>query len=202
MSKYNCINILKSEAKFLSRARSISRSQALELTAKKYNFSSYHELQTVAKNRPWDDRLVKAAFGVEDLSDVIYGPGIWDEICDLVDEKLSGEVASTNASGFHIENFDVHDWAYVESDGTLFYEVLFEYAGEQDDSRTITNTVFYVNATVMLARRNGEWEFLSAYDGLELHDVEGDLDRINQEEARERLLFLKPETTSEDENHD
>ncbi|EJY6219611.1 hypothetical protein OGR29_004274 [Escherichia coli] len=73
MSKYSCINIIKTKAKKMVRSNTaLTQVQALELIAQNSNFSSYHELIQVAKKTPLESRLLIAAFGDSDFKDVIY----------------------------------------------------------------------------------------------------------------------------------
>lgn len=58
MSKYSCINIIKTKAKKMVRSNTaLTQVQALELIAQNSNFSSYHELIQVAKKTPLESRL-------------------------------------------------------------------------------------------------------------------------------------------------
>ncbi len=52
MSAYSCCNILKSQAKDLSRKLGIKHAAALELIAKSAKFSNFHELMKTAEVKP------------------------------------------------------------------------------------------------------------------------------------------------------
>ena len=193
MSKYSYINILKSEAKNLAIESTISRTEALELIAQRSSFSSYHELVTVSKQSPREVRLMKAALGTDDFSEVVFQDDVLQIINDVVEESLSGEIADTNAADFMIENLEVHDADFDNSVGVLFVELLFDYAGEQDPGRVYHGATFHVNATLQLARRGGKWNLSEPY-GLELHDVERDVDRAYRLEEAGRKLFTHQES--------
>lgn len=61
MSAFSCYNILKSQAKTLSRERDIKLADELEMMAVSAKFSSFHELSKVAKTAPVEARLMSAA---------------------------------------------------------------------------------------------------------------------------------------------
>lgn len=187
MSNYSFLNILKSQSKSLQRAYGLSRAQALELIAGQHGFSNYHELQTVAKRNPTDARLMKAALGTSDLAEVIYEDNVFTHFEEVLESHLSSEIAMTNASNFTVENLEVLDAAYADSKGDLFIEIAFEYDGEQDPDRVYSGKKFYVSATLMLLRRNGEWVPYDAFDGLEIHEIESDTEfeyRLEMENSR------------------
>jgi hypothetical protein len=106
-----------------------------------------------------------------------------------VDEPLSSHVADTNALDFTIENLEVKDADFENKTGVLFLEIFFDYSGEQDPDRAHHGSVFHVFATLMLARRDGQWNLSEPY-GLEIHDVERDVDRAYRldDTARQRLV--------------
>ena len=52
MFAFSCYNILKYQAKTLSRERDIKLADALEMVAVSAKFSSFHELSKVAKTAP------------------------------------------------------------------------------------------------------------------------------------------------------
>lgn len=177
MSKYSFLNILKTKAKAVKKASGLRINEAQRLIAQKHGFSDYHELQTVAKRNPNDVRLMKAALGTTDLAEVIYEDNVFTHFEAVLESHLSSEIAMTNASNFTVENLEVRDVAYVDSKGDLFIQIEFEYVGEQDPDRVHYAKAFYVSATLMLLRRNGEWIPYDAFGGLEIHEIERDTER-------------------------
>lgn len=189
MSKFSYINILKSEAKNLAAQSGMKQSLALEQVALRSGFSSYHELATVARKNPKEIRLMKAALGTDDLSQVVFQDDVLDIINDVVEEMLSAEAAETNAEGFMIEDLEVNDAGFDESTGILFIEIAFDYSGDQDSDRVYHGSTFHVSATLMLARRNSEWRPTKEFGGMELHDVESDVDRAHRLEGSNRVMW-------------
>lgn len=185
MSKYSYINILKKEAQHLAAESGVKRSEALSRIARRSGFSDVHELVTVAKKSPRELRLMRAALGTDDFSEVVYQDDVFRLLYDEVEEALSGAIADTNAMGFEIENLDVKDADFEESTGVLFLEIFFDYAGEQDPDRVYHGSTFHVSATLMLARRNGEWSVSEPY-GLEIHEAERDVDRAYRLDENDR----------------
>ena len=104
---------------------------------------------------------------------------------DALEDPLSGHVADTNASDFTIESLQVNDADFDNKTGVLFIEILFDYSGDQDPDRMHHGSTFHVNATLMLARRDGQWSLSEPY-GLEIHDIERDVDRAYYLEDTER----------------
>ncbi|MFK3915207.1 hypothetical protein ACI2JI_24515 [Enterobacter cancerogenus] len=126
MSHYSCLKIISTKAKKMARASSVlTHSQALEIIAKQSSFSNYHELTRVAKYAPLEPRLLMAAFGDSDFADVIhnyydtYTDGPYTVFEMAVEHELSGEIASTNANDFTVEDLTVTETHYDENKGIL-----------------------------------------------------------------------------------
>lgn len=166
MSKYSCLDIIKTKAKnMVNAAAAITHAQALDSIAKKAKFSNYHELVKVIKATPHDPRLLMAAFGDSDFADVIHN--YYGSFADspyaafeaAVEEELSGDIASTNAVGFTVEDLTVTETYYEDTKGVLDLKVNFLYQGEQLLDHALSGTSFYVDATVRLLWRNEKWLF-------------------------------------------
>ncbi|MYM63317.1 hypothetical protein [Pseudomaricurvus sp. HS19] len=182
MSKFSCINILKSQAKELASEHGLQLSAALESVAKQSGFSSYHDLATVAKRDPREVRLMRAALGTDDLKEVVYEKDVFQAIDSLVEDALSSDIAMTNASGFVVDNLVATDVDFDERTGALYTEISFEYCGEQDPDDVFHGSTFYVSATLGLVRRQGEWQVAEPY-GIELHSVERDVDWMSERDS-------------------
>ena len=190
MSNFSYINILKREAKHLAAESGVKRSEALSLVARRSGFSDVHELITVAKKSPRELRLMRAALGTDDFTEVVYQDDVFRLLYDEVEEALSSAIADTNTMGFEIENLEVKDADFEEKTGVLFIELLFDYTGEQDPDRAYHGAVFHVKATLMLARRDGGWSISEPY-GLEIHDVERDVDRAHRQDDYEQEWHIE-----------
>lgn len=175
MSGYTCLELLKSKAKKQARINGIKQTEALENIAKQAKFSSYHELSEVAKREPLEPRLVLAAMGETSLEEIIYRDEVFTAIEQEVDDKLSGDIADTNAYGFTVENLDAVEVVYDDKRGVLSVKATFEYQGEQDPDRAYSGTSFDVEATMELLLRDDEWSLVE--DSFELISVESDTDR-------------------------
>ncbi len=175
MSNFSCYEILKSNAKKLASTKDIKLSEAQELIAKEASFVNFHELSKVAQHSPLDQRLMKAALGVSNLKNALYENGLYDEISQQLNDRLSGEVADTNAYGFSMEDVEVTDANYDNSTGVLTLDVSLTYRGEQDPGRTYLGSAFYLEMVIYLVRHNDKWAF--AKEELEIHKIESDLDR-------------------------
>jgi hypothetical protein len=159
MSKFSCLEILKDKAKQIARESGIKRSAALDIVAQQAGFAHYHEMQTVAGRAPLERRLMVAALGVSDLADAIYEDSIYYGLDDELSDQLSGEIASTNATEFTIEDLLIESSQYDSSTGVLRLVGSLTYQGEQLDDKPFSGTEFYLDVVVQLVRRNGEWRF-------------------------------------------
>lgn len=160
MSKFSCINIIKSRAKELARADGTKHADALEFLAKEAKFSSYHEMGTVAQHSPFEPRLMAAAFGCTDLKEVIYLDEPYSSFLEAVDDDMSNAIASTNAVDFSVEDLRVNKAQYDENTGVLDLDVSFVYEGELLPDRAYTENKFFLNAVVRLIRRYGQWHLV------------------------------------------
>jgi len=190
MSQYSCLEIIRTKAKKMARTdAALTHTQALEVIAKKSKFSNYHELAKVAKNAPMEPRLLMAAFGDSDFKDVIYN--YYDSYVDgpltsleaAVEEELSGDIASTNASGFTVEDLTVTETHYDEAKGILDLKVSFLYQGEQLPDHVYSGTEFAVDAMISLLWRDEKWQFID--EGFEITNVESDTERDWYDQAED-----------------
>lgn len=181
MSKYSCLDIIKTKAKSMANAdATLTHAQALESIARNTKFSSYHELTKVAKNTPLEPRLLMAAFGDSDFADVIYNyygsytDGPYASFEAAVEEELSGDIASTNADGFSVEDLTVTETHYDDTKGILDLKVNFLYQGEQMPDHAFSGTAFNVDAEVRLLWRDEKWDFMD--EAFEITNVVSDTD--------------------------
>ncbi|AHM76599.2 hypothetical protein LC20_06027 (plasmid) [Yersinia hibernica] len=128
-----------------------------------------------------------AAFGDSDFEDVIYN--LYDSYTDgpfpslemAVEEELSGNIATTNADGFTIEDLTITDAFYDEIKGILDLKVAFLYQGDQLPDHVYSGTEFEVEAKVRLSWRDEKWNFIN--EDFEITHLESDTDRDWYEEA-------------------
>ncbi|SUD99038.1 Uncharacterised protein [Providencia rettgeri] len=182
MSQYSCIEIIRTKAKKMARCNTaLSHTQALEFIAQNSKFSNYHELVQVAKNTPLEPRLLIAAFGDSNFEDVIYNlygsytDGPYPSLEMAVEEKLSGEIATTNADGFTIEDLVITDTFYDEIKGILDLQVAFLYQGDQLPDHVYSGVEFEVEAKVRLSWRDEKWNFID--EDFEITHLVSDIDR-------------------------
>lgn len=181
MSKYSCLDIIKTKAKSMANAdATLTHAQALEFISKSAKFSSYHELVKVAKDTPLESRLLMAAFGESDFADVIhnyygsYTEGPFASFEAAVEDELSSDIASTNADGFSIEDLTVTESHYDDKKGILDLKVNFLYQGDQMPDHAYSGTAFNVDAAVSLLWRDEKWGFMD--EAFEITNVVSDTD--------------------------
>ena len=177
MSNYSYFNLIKSQAKKLAQEQGLKLSVAQERLATSLKFKDFHELTTVALRHPGDIRLIAAALGSSDPSDVIYGNPVYERFCEEIDDLLSGETADTNAYDYTCEDFEVKSSSYDETKGLLVLEVSLTYSGEQDQDRPYAGSEFYLDVEVTLARRSGEWLFEEGWVAITKIQTDQDRDR-------------------------
>lgn len=174
MSDYSCLSILKTKAKKLARIQKIKLSEALEIVAKDAKFTSYHELSEVAKRDPLEQRLVLAAMGESSLEDIIYRDDIFYAIDREAEERLSDNIAETNAYSFSVENLEATKVNYDAKRGILVVQAIFDYQGDQDPERPFSGSSFEVVARMELLLRDNEWSLIE--DSLVLTPVGSNFD--------------------------
>ncbi|WP_339530205.1 MULTISPECIES: hypothetical protein [unclassified Pseudomonas] len=175
MSNYSYVSILKRRAKSLSRDTSISLAVAQGHVSLAAGFAHFHELNVIAKRKPDDPRLMKAALGIVILSDAIYEDDVYSAFESEIDDLLSDAVGETNATGFTVKGLSITDSTYDIEVGVLTLRVSFAYEGEQDQDRMYHGSAFYLDAQVRLVRRDDEWRI--AEEGVEILAGESDKDR-------------------------
>ncbi|MFB3301885.1 hypothetical protein [Pseudomonas sp. AMR01] len=175
MSNYSYVSILKRRAKSLSRDTSISLAVAQEHVSLAAGFAHFHELNVIAKRKPDDPRLMKAALGIVILSDAIYEDNVYSAFESEIDDLLSDAVGETNATGFTVKGLSITDSTYDIEVGVLTLRASFAYEGEQDQDRMYHGSAFYLDAQVRLVRRDDEWRI--AEEGVEILAGESDKDR-------------------------
>ncbi len=189
MSQYSCIEIIRTKAKQMVRSNdALTHTQALEFIAQNSNFSNYHELSKVAKSTPLEPRLLMAAFGDSDFKDVIYN--LYGSYTDgpypsemAVEEALSGDIATTNADGFTIEDMTITDTFYDESKGILNLNITFLYQGDQLPDHVYSGIEFEVEAKLRLSWRDEKWNFIN--EDFEITHIESDTERDWYEEVED-----------------
>lgn len=175
MSKYTCLDIIKTKAKSMVDA-TLTHAQALESIAKNAKFANYHELVKVAKVTPLEPRLLMAAFGNSDLKDVIYS--YYDTYNDGpyadFESAVENDIASTNADGFTVDDLTVTEALYDDTKGLLDLKVNFTYQGEQMPDHAFSGTSFNFDAAVSLLWRDEKWFFVD--EDFEITNAESDVD--------------------------
>ncbi|ECD9411048.1 hypothetical protein FNI65_19870 [Salmonella enterica subsp. salamae] len=107
-----------------------------------------------------------AAFGDSDFADVIhnyydaYTDGPYAAFEMAVENELSGEIASTNADGFTVEDLTVTETHYDENKGILNLKVSFLYQGDQLPDHAYSGSEFEVDANISLLWRDEKWSFI------------------------------------------
>lgn len=196
MSNYSYVSILKRRAKSLSREASISLAVAQERVSLAAGFAHFHELNVIAKRKPDDPRLMKAALGIVVLSDAIYEDDVYSAFDSEIDDLLSDAVGETNATGFTVKGLSITDSTYDIGVGVLTLRVSFAYEGEQDQDRMYHGSAFYLNAQVRLVRRDDEWRI--AEEGVEILAGESDKDRDREMELDDQYAQWLDEQNGSD----
>ena len=132
---------------------------SLEKFALEHGFNNFHELRKVANKSPNDVRLMVAAFGVRDFAEVADKMELSYEMDGFLEDELTSEMASTNASMFTAENLEVIDACYDEETGRLTLEGSVEFNGEQDKERLYYGAGFVMDFEALLLYRQDRWEF-------------------------------------------
>lgn len=173
--KYSPHKIIKRRAKQQATAQGIPLAMALEQLAKQYGFAHNYELAKVAKKNPTDNRLLKAAFGVDTFDDVIYEEPLYTNFIMFIEEEMSGAIAETNAEGFEVEDLHVNRYQYDPQSGLLTLNLSFKYSGSQmPDKPWCGNEFDFLDSRLRLYWRDDQWDF----DFVETFEVlESDNDR-------------------------
>ncbi|PVZ84223.1 hypothetical protein C9426_24030 [Serratia sp. S1B] len=107
-----------------------------------------------------------AAFGDSDFAEVIhnyydsYTDGPYPAFEMAVEHELSGEIASTNADDFTVEDLSVIETHYDENKGILNLKVSFLYQGDQLEDHVYSGSEFEVDANITLLWRDEKWIFM------------------------------------------
>lgn len=171
MSKYSLLSIFQTNARRMSSASGVKLSLAQEKLAKSCGFNNLHELQAVAKKGNSDPRLIKCAFGDDDLKELIYETPFYEELGTSLEDQLSGEIASTNASEFTPEDIEPESATYDEKSGKLTISGSLSYSGEQDEDRAYSGHSFFVDFEFYLLYRSGRWQVDATGKSLSLTDI-------------------------------
>ena len=186
MQKYSPLSLFKRKAKVLAKAQNLKLSAALDVLAEQSGFNHWHAVQAVAKASPSDPRLLKAVFGIQDLSEAVYG-SVHSDIDLLLEDQLSGEIADTNASMFTIDELVTHHVNYDHGTGILAVQANVSYAGEQDPDRVYHATAFYFEALIRLYWNGARW-ILANDDPIAIRNLESDQDRDWRQQKEAGLL--------------
>lgn len=195
---YDTIGLIKQQAKALGKSEGIPLSSAQELFAHRAKFANFHDLTTVAARNPDDPRLIRAAFGVDDLKDAIWEDDLPSQLDDLLETYMSEAVGDTNASNFQVEDLQITQAEYDEKLGLLTLLGAFTYAGDQDPDRMYHGAAFFLQARFFLIRRFDGWSFDEDHE-FELIAGESDVDRDRENELESQYqdyldsLEAKPE---------
>ncbi|MCM2973783.1 hypothetical protein [Larsenimonas suaedae] len=160
MTTFTPLDLIKSHAKKVKNEK-VKHSKALEKIAMCNDFNDFHELQTVNESNQKDPRLLKAAFGISDLTQVLEeNDHLLAELEILVEDQLSEFIASTNASGFFIDGLTVHDFSFGGRFGLVILEISFDYTGEPIPDKVFSATKLHVtSASLLLIFTDGVWTF-------------------------------------------
>ncbi|EPM43181.1 hypothetical protein [Pseudomonas syringae] len=178
---YDSISLIKQQAKALGKAEGIPLSSAQELFAHREKFSSFHDLTTVASRNPNDPRLMRAAFGVDDLKDAIWEDDLPSELDDLLETHMSEATGGTNATNFQLQDLQITQVEYDENLGLLTLLGSFTYAGDQDPDRMYHGAAFFLQAKFFLIRRFDRWSFDEDHE-FEIIAGESDVDRDREDQ--------------------
>lgn len=178
---YDSISLIKQRAKALGKAEGIPLSSAQELFAQREKFSNFHDLTTVASRNPNDPRLIRAAFGVDDLKDAIWEDDLPSQLDDLLETHMSEATGDTNASDFQVEDLQITQADYDANLGLLTLVGTFTYAGDQHPDRMYHGAAFFLQAKFFLIRRFDGWSFDEDHE-FEITAGESDVDRDRENE--------------------
>ena len=178
---YDSISLIKQQAKALGKSEGIPLSSAQELFAHSAKFANFHDLTMVAARNPNDPRLIRAAFGVDDLKDAIWEDDLPSQLDDLMEEFSSEARADTNASDFQVTDLEITQSDYDEKLGKLTLTGAFTYAGEQHPDRMYHGSKFFMQAKFYLIRRFDGWSF-DEDQQFEITSGESDVDRDRENE--------------------
>ena len=170
------LKFFKQRARKLAKTANVQLSKALDLLAQQNGLQHWYHARQVAKKNPLDSRLVRAAFGLPDLSEAIFEPPAYDDLSDLLNDEMSGETADTNATGFGIDDMSVNDVSFDDKSRIFTVKGDITYAGDQDTDRPYSGTSFDLEAIVRLYWNGSQWE-LAQTDPLEVVSSVSDQDR-------------------------
>jgi hypothetical protein len=128
------------------------------------NESHFFESDCDIKKLDADDDFINdynSRHNQSSLSEIIYENSIYWEIHSIVDEKLSGDTSTTNASNFSIEDLQATSESYDKSSGILSVPVQFNYTGDNDVDAPYCGHDFFVEAEVTLCRSSNHWKLKS-----------------------------------------
>lgn len=185
MSNYAALELIKRQVRLLNRAQGIQLSAAQQQIALQFNFANFHELMKVASQTPMSDqRVLLAAFGVTDLKQAIWEDDLPKELDELLEDRLNGEIAETNAWGYSAEDIEIESASYDDTIGKLTLTGSLTYSGYQDEDRAYCGTAFYLDVELQLLRRDSQWVF-DEESGLEILTCESDVDRDHELELHD-----------------
>ncbi|TCK02980.1 hypothetical protein [Marinobacterium mangrovicola] len=176
---YLYLDVIKQTAR--SIYPDLSLSEAYERAARVGGFSTYHEMQTLARHNPLDPRLGTYAFGPDWESNVVYMDNIYRELDLAVENEVAGTIADMNATMFMIENLDVASSSYDPDTGILISNVSFEYTGEPDIDRPYSGHSLALTGKLWTRWRSGQWEL--ADQGFEVTDESASSDELFSEDV-------------------
>lgn len=182
MSKYTYSNVLKSKAKLLSKTSNLKLSEAQEITAKHYKFSNFHELTTVAKRNPNDKRLMLAALGATELTELLHinDDYLYYELAHRLDDYMAESIAETNALGYGLDYYECTDETYNTDTGVVTLNLTVDYSGEQDEDKMYHGSAFEVELIIRLKCIDSIWEFQPDDDGIEFINVINERDKYHE----------------------
>lgn len=125
--KYRPHAVIKFRVSRLKKSQAKPLAAVLESLAREYGFSDNYEMAKVADRNPFDRRLMRGAFGIDEFSEAIFTDPVFGEFDLLVEEVLAGEIAMTNADGFIVDDLEVFGERFDANLGQLALDVSFQY---------------------------------------------------------------------------
>lgn len=190
MGKYSPLNRFKKACKKISKNTGISLAEAHSQEAQNAGYTHFHDLQVCAKKNPHDQRLLEYVFGDYgfDGNEILARELLSTILNDYLLNVLSGEIASTNATDFYLDHFEIDSEEYDDNDGSLTLKGTAIVSGTLQDDRPYYGSQLYAYMTVNLIYCDEERAWLLRglpYEATKIEHVSNDMD-----EDPEPLLYL------------
>lgn len=137
------VNVLTFQASILAKSLTIPESASLDLAAAIHGFDNWEVID------------------YQTLDDLISSDPVFYQIDNAVEDLMSDAIASTNASGFMIDDYEILD-SYSNDDMTQYVVTLnVTYSGEQHPDKPWSGDQFHPCVDAYFERENGCWVFES-----------------------------------------